>query len=260
MTLATKVTQSGALELARMIRDGELTSREVVDAHLERIDQVNPVVRAIRQVDAESARAAADAADAAPEPHGPLHGVPFTIKENVDVSGEPTAQGMPALAEVIAAVDGPPTAGLRAAGGVPLARTNMPDMGLRWHTHSALAGDTHNPWDLSLTPGGSSGGEAAALATGMTPLGIGNDLGGSLRWPSQCCGTTAIKPSFGRVAHAMDAEPRDAMLSIQLMAVHGPMARHVADLRIALEAMLLPDPRDPWHTPARSPDRRRRVA
>jgi amidase len=264
MALATEVTQSSALELARLIAAGEVSSREVVDAHLERIDAINPTINAIRVTLADGARAAADAADvarAAGAPLGPLHGVPFTVKENVDVLDGATTWGLAAMAEAAASVDAPSVAGLRAAGAIPLARTNLPDMGLRWHTHNALAGDTRNPWDLARTPGGSSGGEAAALATGLTPLGVGNDLGGSLRWPSQCCGTAALKPSFGRVAHAQDAEPRDAMLSIQLMAVNGPMARRVADLRAALAAMIAPDPRDPWHTaaPLAGPDAPRRV-
>jgi amidase len=253
MALVTEVTQSSALELARLIAAGEVSSRDVVDAHLERIEAVNPAVNAIRVTLAQTARAEADAADAARaagEALGPLHGVPFTVKENLDVLGGATTWGLVPMADAAASIDAPAVAGLRAAGAIPLARTNLPDMGLRWHTQNELSGDTRNPWDPSRTPGGSSGGEAAALATGMTPLGVGNDLGGSLRWPSQCCGTVALKPSFGRVAHAQDAEPRDTMLSIQLMAVHGPMARRVADLRTALEGMIAPDPRDPWHTPA----------
>ena len=128
-------------------------------------------------------------------------------------------------------------ANLREAGAIPMARTNLPDFALRWHTDNALHGATRNPWDATRTPGGSSGGEAVALATGMTPLGLGNDLGGSLRWPSQCNGTAALRPTLGRVPRATMIEPVDAPISIQLMNAEGPMARHVADLRLALEVM-----------------------
>ena len=112
-----------------------------------------------------------------------------------------------------------------------------------------MHGATRNPWEASRTPGGSSGGEGAALATGMTPLGLGNDLGGSLRWPAQCNGICSLKPTFGRIPSATVMEPADSPVSIQLMAVQGPMARHVADLRQAFEVMSQPSSRDPWYVP-----------
>ncbi|HEY3096082.1 MAG TPA: amidase family protein, partial [Acidimicrobiia bacterium] len=124
-----------------------------------------------------------------------------------------------------------------------------PDIGLRWHTDNELRGPTRNPWDPARTPGGSSGGEAAALATGMTPLGVGSDLGGSVRWPSACCGTTAVRPTLGRIPAATSLEPADAPLTMQLMAVQGPMARGALDLRVALEIMSRPIDRDPWYAP-----------
>ena len=161
--------------------------------------------------------------------------MPFTVKENIDVAGSATTWGVAALAGQIASSDAPMVARLREAGAIPLARTNLPDFAFRWHTESGRAGHTRNPWDPTRTPGGSSGGEAVALATGMTPLGLGNDLGGSLRIPAQMCGIAAIKPSRGRVAEGAVTEPRrPADLDPDDDVSQGPMARRVADLRLAL--------------------------
>jgi len=249
---ATEVTSLGAVELAGLIARRELSSRETVDALLARIEEVNPRVNAFRVVLADEARAAADEADrrvAAGEALGPLHGVPFTVKENVDVAGTATTSGIAALTEALASRDAPGVAGLRAAGAFPLARSNLAEFGFRWHSWSGAGGHTVNPWEAARTPGGSSGGEAVALATGMTPLGLGNDLGGSLRIPSQFNGTAALKPTFGRVGAATTVPPLDSIMAIQVMAVEGPMARRVADLRAALGPMSAPDPRDPWQAP-----------
>jgi amidase len=253
MTPDPELTRLGAAEAARLLRARELSSVELVDALLARIEAVNPHVNAIRVVLAEQARDAALAADrrlATAAPAGPLDGIPFTVKENVDVAGTATTQGVAALADALATADAPVVANLRRAGAIPLARTNMPDFALRWHTDSGIAGATVNPWDPALSPGGSSGGEAVALATGMSPLGVGNDLGGSLRWPSQCAGTAALRPTLGRIPHARSLEPTAPPLNLQLIDVQGPMARRVEDLRLALVAMAQPDPRDPWHVPA----------
>jgi amidase len=240
----------GAAAAARGIRARELSSTELVRALLDRIDEVDPRVRATRQILAEEAlRAAADADRRLSEgaPAGPLDGVPFTVKDNIDVAGSATTQGVRAFAEAIAPVDAPAVAHLRRAGAIPLARTNMPDFALRWHTDSEIAGPTLNPWDPALTPGGSSGGEAVALATGMTPLGVGNDLGGSLRWPAQCNGIASLRPTLGRIPHALSFEPTAKPLSLQFIEVQGPMARRVEDLRPAFGLMCALDPRDPWH-------------
>jgi amidase len=252
-TTGTELWRLGAGELAAAIRERRASSREVVEAHLGRIEEVNPRVNAVTTVLAEEALRSADDADrrlAAGDEVGPLHGVPLTIKENIDLAGHPTTQGVVAMAQAVAPVDAPHIAHLRAAGAIPLARTNLPDFALRWHSDNALYGATRNPWDASRTPGGSSGGEGAALATGMTALGVGNDLGGSLRWPAQCNGISSLKPTFGRIPHASAIEPVDGPVSIQLMAVQGPMARRVADLRLALGIMSQPSARDPWYVPA----------
>jgi amidase len=190
--------------------------------------------------------------------------VPITVKENIELAGSAYTEGVLALKDAVPPIDAPHMAQMRAAGAIPIGRTNLPDFGLRWHTDNDLHGATRNPWNAARTPGGSSGGEAAALATGMTPLGMGNDYGGSLRWPSQCCGTAAIRPTLGRVPHHSALAPAEAPLTIQLFAVQGPMARHVRDLRLGLAAMSGPDTRDPWWTPAPLPEHapagRRRVA
>lgn len=242
-----------ATGLTAVIRRGEASARDAVAACLARIEAVNGQVNAITVVHADEALAAAVAADArqaAGGPLGPLHGVPFAIKENIDTQGWPTTQGVPAMAGAIAPRDAPIVGQLRAAGAIPVAATNLPDFGLRWHTESSLRGTTLNPWAAERTPGGSSGGSAAALATGMVPLALGNDLGGSLRVPAQCCGIASLRPSHGRIARANATMPGELPLSFQLMYVEGPMARRVADLEAVLASASHGDTRDPWWVPA----------
>ena len=248
----SELWELSAFELGTAIRDRTVSSREVVEAHLDRMEKVNADVNAVTVTLADEALSDADEADAAiarDEPTGPFHGVPMTVKETIDLAGSPTAHGVVAMADAVPQLDAPAVANLRAAGAIPIARTNAPDVGLRWDTDNALRGRTQNPWNPTRTPGGSSGGEAAALATGMTPLGVGSDLGGSLRWPSACWGTAALRPTLGRIPTATSLEPRDAPLTMQLMSVQGPMARRVLDLRVALEIMSRPSTRDPWYAP-----------
>jgi amidase len=241
-----------ALELAQIIRSGEASSREVVESHLRRIEAVNPSVNALTVVLAEQALVAAETADRA-RTRGrdlpPLHGVPFTVKENIDLAGTPTTSGIRAFAEMYPRSDAPVVERMRGAGGIPLGHSNCPDVTARWHTDSELFGATVNPWNPTRTPGASSGGEAAALATGMTPIGLGNDGLGSLRWPAQCCGVAALKPTLGRIPHASSLEPGEEPISHQLVDVEGPMARRVADLRAAHEVLAGPTWRDPWSVP-----------
>jgi amidase len=220
--------------------------------HIDRIRRVNPELNAVTRVMADAALEAADQADrlrASGAQVGRLHGLPISVKENIDVVGSPTTQGVVALADAFPEVDSPQVASLRAAGAIVLARTNLSEFALRWHTDNALHGATKNPWNPALTPGGSSGGEAVALATGMTPLGLGNDDGGSLRYPPQCSGVAAIKPSLGRVPRAVRDESSESPISHQLLNAEGPMARHVEDLRLALEIMIQPSWHDPWQVP-----------
>jgi amidase len=251
-TARSELWQLSAVEIARGVARREVSATAVVEAHLRRIEEVNPEVNAITGVLAESAlgdAARVDAAVAAGDALGPLAGVPFTIKENVDVAGSATTDGVVAFRDRIATADAPAVAQLRAAGAIPLARTNMPDLGMRWHTHSGLFGATRNPWDPDLSAGGSSGGEAVALATGMSPLGIGNDYGGSIRLPSAAAGTVGLRTTAGRVASASSTNPVPPPPTLQLFAVEGPMGRRVEDVAVAYEQMCGPDPRDPRWVP-----------
>jgi amidase len=248
----TELWQHSALELADMIRSRATTSRAVVEAHYVRIDAVNGSLNAVvRRLD-DDALAAADAADAAVERGdqlGRFHGVPITVKENIDLTGSPTTQAVPAFAEAIPPVDAPVTERMKEAGAIPIARTNLPDFGLRVSTDSSLHGLTRNPHHPDRTAGGSSGGEASSIASGMSPLGLGNDIGGSLRNPAHCCGIASIKPSIGVVPGASSLPPEDPTLSFQQMAVEGTMARRVADVRAAFEVVAGPHHRDPTSLP-----------
>ncbi len=242
-----------ATELAQAIRAGQVSSREVVEAHLQRAEVVNPAVNAVTVLLADEALEAAGAADGVIAAGGdlpPLLGVPFTVKGNIDLVGTPTTQGAKALMDAYPTRDAPVVERMRAAGAIPMARTNLPTYAIRWHTDSELWGATINPWDRSRTPGASSGGEAAALATGMSPIGLGNDTLGSLRWPAQCCGITVLKPTLGRIPDATTVGPGDLPIGPQLATVQGPLARRVADLRIAFEVLAGPTWRDPWSVPA----------
>jgi len=255
----TELWAMGACELAGLVRARQVSAREVVRAHLDRISRVNPAVNAITVVLADEALRAADAADealrrdeapGAPGAPGPLCGVPMTVKENIHVAGSATTLGIAALRDAVALHDAPHIGQLRAAGAIPLGRTNMPEFGMRWHTDNALRGPTLNPWSARHTPGGSSGGDAAAVASGMTPLGMGNDGAGSLRWPAQCCGVAALKPSLGRVPQGgRHGPPRPVPFAFQLLAVHGPIARQVRDLRLAFAHMCGDAAGDPWYAP-----------
>ena len=256
---ATELWRLGAVELAAEIRARRVSSREVVEAHLRRIEAVNPAVNAITVVLAERAMEAAEASDQAATTGvelAPFHGVPFTVKESIDLAGTATTLGIRLLAEAYPDRDAPIVERMRAAGAIPIGRTNCPNLAVRWHTDSELWGATVNPWERARTPGASSGGEAVALATGMSPLGLGSDGLGSLRWPAQCCGIAALKPTLGRLPNATALEPADAPIGPQLTTVTGPLARRVADLRAALEVMAGPTWRDPWTVPGpfRGPD------
>lgn len=249
----SELWRRGAGELAAMIARKEVSSREVVEAHLERIHVVNPTLNAVTRVLAEEARAAAAEADRAVvtgSQLGPLHGVPFTVKQNIDLVGSSTNWGLPALAEAVPPLDSPVVERMKTAGAIPIGRTNCPDMALRVHTDSSLYGLTRNPWHPGRTTGGSSGGEGSALASGMSPIGLGNDIGGSLRNPATCCGIASLKPSAGRVPLCTMIPAIDGPASFQLMPVEGPMARCVADVRLGLSVLAGRHPRDPYSVPA----------
>jgi amidase len=239
--VAKELWQESATSLAQLIRSGQTSSREVVESHLARIDSVNGAVNAVVEVRSDEVLAAADAADAAlksGEPLGALHGVPFSVKTNLDVAGYATTEGSVALKDVVATANAPIVEKMRDAGAVMLARTNMPDLGLRINAESSLYGATHNPWKHGFTAGGSSGGEAAAIASGMSPMGLGNDVGGSLRNPAYCCGIASIKPTRGRVAQGNPSSELQMAINDQIMLVDGVLARHIGDVRRGLEVVM----------------------
>lgn len=176
---------------------------------------------------------------------------PSSSKSNIDVAGTPTTQGVKAFAEAYPTMDAPVVERMKAAGAIPIGRTNMPNIAVRWHCESELYGTTLNPWDRSRTAGGSSAAVAAAVATGMSPLGIGNDGLGSLRHPAQCCGVAALKPTLGRIPDDSTVPGAGAgPMGFQLLIANGPMARRVADLRVALQLLAGATWRDPWSVPA----------
>ena len=248
MGAMTQLWQLGALELAGIIRSGEASSREVVEAHLARVEQCNVHLNAVVRLLSDEALAAADAADAAVARGDELGS---TARRSVQREGEHRRgrhadhQWRDRPRRAVATIDAPTVERMRAAGAIPFARTNLPDFGLRVHTHSQLHGLTRNPWNPDVTAGGSSGGEASTIASGMSPIGIGNDIGGSLRNPAHCCGITSLKPTVGVIPMATVVPPEDMGLSSQLMVVEGPMARHVADVRAGLEILAGQHWRDP---------------
>ena len=237
-----------ATETAALIARGEVSAREVTEASLTRIAAVNPALNAIVQHMPDEALAAADAVDAARrrgEALGPLAGVPVTVKVIADQAGHATTNGLRTQKDLIAATDNPVVANLRRAGAVIVGRTNTPAFSLRWFTRNRLHGATKNPHDPALTPGGSSGGAGAAVAAGMGAIAHGTDIAGSVRYPAYACGVHGLRPSLGRVP-AFNATGGDRLIGAQLMAVSGPLARSIPDLRAALAAMSAPDMRDPW--------------
>ncbi|MFD5921894.1 amidase [Kitasatospora sp. NPDC058201] len=239
---------------AEAVRAGEVSAVELVESHLERIAEVNPEVNAVTLLLADRAREAAERTDrrrTAGEELGPLAGVPFTVKESTAVEGVPTTFGTPRFRDLVAPADAPPVARLRAAGAIPIGHSNMPTLILAgMHTRSELFGDTFNPWDRGRTPGGSSGGDAVAVATGMAALGLGNDSGGSVRVPAQFCGVAGLKPTTGRFpADHRILGPDDPGPASQLLVTDGPFARSVGDLRLAYEVLAGTDPRDPRAVP-----------
>lgn len=237
-----------AADMAQAIATKEVSSREIVTACLDRIDSANPALNAMTEIMADQALAAADKADSE-EPVGALHGVPVSIKGNVDLAGSATVNGCAAFQDTPAAETSPVAQNLINAGAIVVGRTNTPEFCVRWDTNNDVYGATKNPWDLERTPGGSSGGAAASVAVGMTPIAHGTDLGGSLRHPAQACGIASLRPSKGRVPDFVPSEPEPA-IGYQLLNTDGPMARCVSDLRLALKVMAVRDHRDPWNVPA----------
>lgn len=237
------LTSCSAVELARRIRAREVSAVEVLEAHLDRIERQNPAVNAVVTLDAERAHARANAADAAlarDEVWGPLHGVPFTVKDQFSTAGLRTTYALPHYADFVPAADAPQVACLKEAGGVLMGKTNLPLAAYDWQCDHPNFGRTNNPWALDCTPGGSSGGSAAALAAGLTPLELGADVAGSIRIPSHFCGVAGLRPTEDGPLRGI--RPPDRPATVRHIAVAGPMARTVEDLQLEWAALCGADP------------------
>ena len=241
-----------AAEIMIGIKEGTFSATEVTQSVLSRINDKNPELNAITvefPEEALTAAAQADEALASGQLLGPLHGVPVTIKENIDVAGQATPNGVPAFADLMAQEDAPLVKNLRDAGAIVIGRTNVPEFSMRGTTVNPLRGRTFNPWDTDASPGGSSGGGGAAAAAGFGPLHHGNDIGGSLRFPALANGIATVKPTNNRIpVFNSSAQAERGPLS-QIMSVQGIMARDASDLSLATEVMIRPDPRDPLSPP-----------
>ena len=245
--------QLEAADLAQRIKAREVSCVDAVRSSLARLDAVNPQLNAVVDRCADEALGAAAQADAAlakGEATGPLHGVPVTVKVNVDQRGHATTNGVGAYRSVVATEDSPVVANLQRAGAIVIGRTNTPAFSMRWFTDNAAHGRTLNPHNADITPGGSSGGAAAAVAVGIGAIAHGNDQGGSIRYPAYACGVYGLRPSFGRVPAFNPSGGSERPMVVQLTSVQGPLARSVRDLRLAFAAMAQRDVRDPWWAPA----------
>ena len=237
-------TTSPAAHLVRALRNREIGSRELLEDYVSRIEDLNPSLNAVVTLDVDTARAAARAADeATARGHGvgALHGLPITVKDAFETAGLRTTSGAPDLAGYVPTRDAEAVARLRAAGAVILGKTNLPVFAMDWQSANPLFGVTNNPWDLSRTPGGSSGGAAAAVAAGLTGLELGSDIRGSLRQPASNCGVFALKPSFGLVPVRGHIPGPPGTLSTPDLAVAGPIGRSADDLDLALDVLAGPD-------------------
>ncbi len=248
----TELWRLGAADIANQVANREISAIEVTEHSLQRLQAVNPAINAVVQQMPEAALAAAAAVDdaiAAGKPPGELAGVPVTIKVNIDQRDFANTNGIRIQQDHVAEQDSPVVTNLRNAGAIIVGRTNTPSFSMRWFTRNSLHGHTLNPRNAKLTPGGSSGGAAAAVAAGICALGHGTDIAGSIRYPAYACGLHGIRPSFGRIP-AINLSLPDRHIGAQITAVSGPIARSIEDLRLGLEAMSVGSELDPWWVPA----------
>jgi Asp-tRNA(Asn)/Glu-tRNA(Gln) amidotransferase A subunit family amidase len=246
----TDLTFLSTVEMSRQIRGREISPVELAEAHLAKIERLNPKLNAFVQVDPERVRQRTQAAEAAVmsgQVLGPLHGVPISIKSSIEVAGMKCEAGTRLRAGFVAAHDAPLVQRLKHAGAVILGVTNTPEFLMAWETDNLLYGRTNSPWDLNRTPGGSSGGESAAIASGMSAGGVGSDGGGSIRVPAHFTGICGLKPTPGRIPSTGHFPPPGGPFA--LLGVVGPMARTVADLKILFEVMQGPDDGDSCAAP-----------
>ena len=248
----SEIWQLSACEIAARITAGELSSSEVVTANVERMHARNPAMNAVVDDLGDAAieeAAALDRTFATDGPVGPLHGVPVTIKENIDQRGRATPNGVPAFKDVIAPDDSPFVRNLKAAGAVIIGRTNTPEFSFRGTTDNPLHGRTFNPWNDWASAGGSSGGASSAVMSGMGAIAHGNDIGGSLRFPAAATGAATVKPGLGRTPAYNPSQAAERGLLAQLTSVQGVICREVRDVRLAMQSAIAHDPNDPWQVP-----------
>jgi amidase len=234
-----------ATELAAAIRAKQVSSRELLELYLDRIDRLNPAINAVVTLDADRARQAAAAADEATargDDLGPLHGLPITIKDAIEVAGVRSTGGAVALTDHVPAADAPVVAKVKAAGALVFGKTNVPEWSGDLQTFNQIFGPTNNPWNTNHVPGGSSGGPAAAVASGLTSFEIGTDIGGSIRIPSHCCGIFGLKPSFGVVPQRGYLDHVGGGTTDADINVFGPLARSAEDLDLLLSVIAGPEP------------------
>ncbi len=246
-----------ATDLAGLVRSGTVSAEEVVTAHLRQIETYNPTLRAVVTSDRDEALAQARAADRALASGGtaigPLHGVPMTIKDAFRVKGSRSTYGVPQYRNYFPTEDCELVRRIRAAGAIVIGRTNVPFAAFDWNTNNPVFRETTNPWVPDRTPGGSSGGSAAALAAGFTPLEIGSDLGGSIRYPAHCCGVLGLRTTDGLLPIA-DMGPENSPTAFAHLAVAGPMARDLGSMRLLLAVLadrMPPVDRGPWTDPSK---------
>lgn len=246
---STPLWQHSATELAGLIQSGEVSATEAVQSSLDRMRQVNAGLNAVVTDLSASALERAKALDAAKGPKGPLHGIPVTIKVNIDQKGEASSNGVVAFKDLIAPDDAPLVRNLLEAGAVVIGRTNVPEFSRRCDTDNPLFGRSWNPWGRHVSPGGSSGGAGAAVAAGIGALAHGNDIGGSLRYPAAGNGVVTVKPGVGRVPVFNPSAGAERGILAQQMSAQGLLARSARDLHLSMPAMIAPDARDPFHVP-----------
>lgn len=257
MTLATQT----ATELARAIRDKEVSSRELLELYLDRVDKLNPAINAVVTLDEERARASAAAADEATargDALGPLHGLPVTVKDAIEVGGLRSTGGAVALTDHVPAADAPVVKAIKDAGAIVFGKTNVPEWSGDLQTYNEIFGRTNNPWDVERAPGGSSGGPAAAVSAGLTSFEIGTDIGGSIRNPSHCCGIYGLKPSFGVVPQRGYLDHVGGGTTDADINVFGPLARSAEDLELLMGVIAGPPPENEiaWRLELPPPRRR----
>lgn len=248
----TPIWQQTATEIASQTRAGDLTAEAAVQAAIDRMNIANPALNAVIEdlsAEALTRARALDVSRAKGGPTGPLHGVPITIKVNVDQAGHATTNGVVALKDMIASDDAPLVKNLQDAGAVVIGRTNTPEFSFRADTDNPLYGRTHNPWGRHVSAGGSSGGAGSAVMAGIGALAHGNDIGGSLRFPAAANGAVTVKPGLGRVPAWNPSQKAERGMLAQSMSVQGLLARSAADLHLSMPTMIEPDARDPFHAP-----------